>query len=74
MSHKLSRRSRRRGSRRVPCGPKSASPLKKLLSLAKRHHIKLGKSRSRKAKVVRKLRSRGVSKKHLGCKRSHKKH
>ena len=70
-------RSHRRGSRRVACGPKSASPLKKLFKRAKAHKVKLGKSRSRKSKVVRKLRSRGISKKALGCmrkSRSHRKH
>ena len=70
-------RSHRRGSRRVACGPKSASPLKKLFKVAKAHGVKLGNSRSRKFKVVRKLRSRKVSKRALGCKRkshSHHKH
>ena len=71
-----SRRSRR-GSPRIPCGPKSSSPLRKLYKVAKAHGVKLGKSRSHKAKVVHKLRSRRVSKKALGCKRrsrSHRKH
>lgn len=75
MAHKS--RSHRRGSRRIACGPKSASPLKKLMAVAKAHKVKLGKSRSRKAKVVRKLRSHKVSKKALGCvrkSRSHRKH
>lgn len=74
MAHKS--RSHRR-VRRIACGPKSASPLKKLFKVAKAHGVKLGKSRSRKSKVVRKLRSRRVSNKALGCSRksrSHRKH
>ena len=71
----MASRSRSRSSRRslrIPCGPKSASPLRKLFKLANAHKILLGKSRSRKSKVVRKLRSHKVSKKALGCRRSRK--
>ena len=68
----MASRSRSR-SLRIPCGPKSASPLRKLFKLANAHKIILGKSRSSKSKVVRKLRSHKVSKKALGCK-SYRKH